>query len=414
MSLPASVSYRRATRGYSLVPNSIVENQVALTPAELRLTLIVLRRGGKDTAVPVSDTNWESWTGLSPRQKEYAIAGLKLKGLDVEGHGDRARYHFDWERWHSYVGSVSAAEPRARTRGRGVDPKKGAKVHPDCRERGCALLNAEVQSGLSLVPSTEVAQPVAQSVTDTLGGASGGGCTDTHQAAAPHQNKLVRLESPKVAQRVAQKSQPEEWKETMLALTAIFPLVGMAFLVRLLTAVFALFQGVTDSELAESIRLAWGQKRKFQRSEGLFLFTVPEALRLVRARPREGPPDRPGVDYLERARDAIAAASSAVAERPAFAAHTLRLGELQAAAARALDLAELSLELEKLEGEMSVTALGELSGEQREALGAAIEERIEHHRRRGVHQLALEGLRSRWWALGALKALGVPRLTAFY
>ncbi len=81
MSAPAPAPPRRVTAGYFKCPNSLAENQGLLTPAEKAFALIVFRREG---AWPVSDKHWHEWTGLEPRIKLNAIAGLRKKGLRVE------------------------------------------------------------------------------------------------------------------------------------------------------------------------------------------------------------------------------------------------------------------------------------------------------------------------------------------
>ena len=90
-----------ATQGFTTIPNSVVENQLLMTPAELRLVLIVCRRGENT----VSDQHWSNWTGLSPRIKANAIKGLKDKGLTVRGHGNTAKYYFEQDRWNTWLRS---------------------------------------------------------------------------------------------------------------------------------------------------------------------------------------------------------------------------------------------------------------------------------------------------------------------
>lgn len=283
MSTPSSA--RKHTDGYARIPNALIENQALFTHAEMALALIVLRRGGDLKPTTVSDGHWQSWTGLSTRAKEYAVTGLARKTHDkerpillVEGRGDNARFGFASNHFEHFVRHHGKLAERPRTIGRSVDPKPGSKVHPLCREKGCALLAQEnsgtpVEPGklITLVPATPVAQRVAQ--TDVVHGGS----------------KPV----PEVS------GIPEKvWTLTLKALQTIFPIIGVAFLLRLLTTVRAIFAGVTDQELAEAVTLAWAHKRKTQKSEGLFLFTVPDALAELRRtpKPREGP------NYAERVR----------------------------------------------------------------------------------------------------------------
>ena len=51
----------------------------------------------------VPDETWQRWTGLSPRAKEYAIAGLKEKGLDIDGRGDTMKLRFERSAWQKFV-----------------------------------------------------------------------------------------------------------------------------------------------------------------------------------------------------------------------------------------------------------------------------------------------------------------------
>jgi hypothetical protein len=70
--------------------------------------------------------------------------------------------------------------------------------------------------------------------------------------------------------------------ETLAMLRSVFPLAGVLFLSRLLAAVCSIFAGVTDAELSGAVRLAWTWNKARQKHEGLFLYTVPEALRFLR------------------------------------------------------------------------------------------------------------------------------------
>jgi hypothetical protein len=241
---PASdISSRTATQGYAQIPNSIIENQAMLTPAELALALIVLRRGENT----VSDKNWVDWTGKDPRMKEYAIRGLKDKGcLHVRGRGQRAKYYFERDKWDFLVRSRPRHE-RARTlgRSRSVTAKTGMQVHQECRERGCSRL---CESQVIPFPATEVAKPVSQT-----------------------EIKPPPKEEP---------SPPPKggWELTLSAIRQYFPHVGPEFVEKLRVAIIQ--HGVrqyTDLSIAESIHKA-RKARRNQQSEGLFLHTVPEIL----------------------------------------------------------------------------------------------------------------------------------------
>jgi hypothetical protein len=164
------------TQGYSQVPNSFIENQWLFTAAERSMLLAVMRRqnnnGGRSITIP--DETWTRWTGLEPRTKEAAIAGLRNKGLVVVGRGDSARYNFARDQWERFIRNKAATESyKPRTAGRGVNPEPGAKIHPECRAGGCRklqeayrdeneaspLFGQNESSPLFVIP---LAQPVAQ------------------------------------------------------------------------------------------------------------------------------------------------------------------------------------------------------------------------------------------------------------
>jgi hypothetical protein len=288
MSSPAPAAQRNPTRGYAEIPNSLIENQAILTRAELSLALIVLRRTGPDGSAKISDANWQTWTGLSPRNKKYAAAGLKEKGLAIDGHGDQAVYSFRRAEWDNYVREATR-EARPRTLGarKAVLPKPGAKVHPDCAESGCAMMCAPERLTLVKFPgggkiesspsiATNIVQPVAQTIMQS----SEDSVVKTRRI--PGGSKIES--SPSVAtpivQPVAQtdKDAEKNWPQTLAALRSAFPIVGVAFLGRLLAAVNWSSSGVSDSQLAEAVAIAWQQRRQTQKTEGLFLKTVPEVL----------------------------------------------------------------------------------------------------------------------------------------
>lgn len=289
MSAAASPSLKNVTKGWTPIPVSLIENQAALAPGELRLALVVLRRGDGRL---ISDTHWTKWTGLSPRLKEYAIKGLREKGLVVEGRGDEATFSWDGHAWSRYVHTLAPmGEPvKARTAGRSVDPKPGAKVHAECRDKGCMMLRAD-QSTLSSITTLLNAQPVAQSST-----ADRPGTLVTPGAVSSSAKQLTYLSSTSVAQPVAQSAYwnlSAVWAQTLAALQAIFPLIDVSFLVRLLSIVQVLFRDVTDSELAKAVGRAYSETGSRMKSEGLFLKTVPEALAASRRVPKpiHSPPD---------------------------------------------------------------------------------------------------------------------------
>jgi hypothetical protein len=384
-----AVKARSLTRGYSEIPNSLIENQSAFTHAELALALIVLRRGGAgDTTVTVSDRNWQGWTGLSARQKEYAIAGLKQKCLNVAGRGETARYSFRPDTWENFVRTADRSKPRTAGR-KPVSPKPGAKVHPDCRERGCALLAQEAAAG-----GTPVAQPVARS-----------------QSSKP----INLLPASRIAQPVAQAVDAAEqvWTKTLAAIRSVFPIVGVAFLLRLLGVVRAKFAAVTDAQLAEAVAAAYHEKRLSQKSEGLFLLTVPEALAAILNQPAPAPaPDiSVGIERL-----LIRCVESLRARGAPFEGQAAALVDLaRRVTAGGADLFEVEREMEWIEAEIIDIAAGLLSPAERDAVAACTEAAVSPYRdggRRGVlmSKLQLENLTERIRARETLTVLAIPRL----
>jgi hypothetical protein len=390
-----AVQKRSLTRGYSEIPNSLIENQSAFTHAELALALIVLRRGGAgDSTVTVSDRNWQGWTGLSPRQKEYAIAGLKQKCLNVAGRGETARYSFRPDTWENFVRTTDRSKPRTAGR-KPVSPKPGAKIHPDCRERGCALLAQEAAAG-----GAPVAQPVARLAS----------------------SKTVNLlPASRIAQPVAQMTDAAEqvWTKTLAAIRSVFPLVGVAFLLRLLGVVRSKFAEVNDSQLADAVAVAYREKQRFQKSEGLFLLTVPEALAAImnQPRPAPGPDIAVGVERLLMRCVESLRARGAPFGRQAAAVAALA-GRLTTGGG---DLFEVEREMEWLEAEIIDVAVGQLSPAERDTVAACVENAIAPYRdgsaaRRvlPMSKLEIETLAERIKGREVLTVLAIPRLSMFY
>lgn len=239
-----SFSSRAVTNGYFKVPNSFAENQAALIPAERALALIFFRRAGDfNGSTTVSDRVWQSWTGLAPRQKEYALAGLKHKGMKVDGRGDLAKLTWSFGDWQSYLRAVPSKVEK-------FDPKrverdqKAAEMHEECAEHGCAMLR-------------------------------NGNCPDVKES-------KTALFLPTITHQGAQtveKAVEEAWLLTMAKLRSFFPLIAMPFLMLLLVAVRKTFADVTDIELARAVEISF---KPGQETEGLFLQTVPEAVAALR------------------------------------------------------------------------------------------------------------------------------------
>lgn len=265
MASPAFVADVRETR-YFKVPNEFAENQAAFIPAERALALIlfreasVLKNGKRITdlngTATISDQYWHDCTGLEPRMLENAVRGLKQKGLEVAGRGVKAVYRWNWTRWDEAMKSKpnpAAYDPNRKER----DAKRESqKVHPDCAT-GCAKLR-ECQSNEGSTNEktpflvTNIAQPVAQTV---------------------------------------QEATEKAWALTLGALHSFFPMIAIMFLSRLLQVVRAIWPDVTDMELAEAVGMAF---KPGQHSPGLFLFSVPEALLLMRRKKKELATQPPG------------------------------------------------------------------------------------------------------------------------
>jgi len=258
-------STRPVSGKFFLVPHSFAEHQAALIPAERALALIVFRRAVNENGktdmngtADVPDSLWESWTGYAPRQKEYAIKGLKEKGLDVVGRGDTAKFSWDWNRWQqSYKNRGAIQSPNADPKRKEREAKAGAKVHEECHDHGCAMLRAGNCPG-----------DAAQSTAEVAAGSK----------------RTSGLFLTQVAQYTAQtvgETTEKAWAATMAALCSFFPMIGVVFLQLLLRAVRRHFPDVTDIELAQAVRLAYIPS---QRGEGLFLTRVPRAVLILRQR----------------------------------------------------------------------------------------------------------------------------------
>jgi hypothetical protein len=285
----------RAPRGYFEAPRALVVNLGLLTHAELCLALVSCRRGPDK---PIPDELWSEWTGLHPRMKYNAAKGLTKRGcLNVNGKADLARFTFDRDAWTNYVTHAERSKPRTAGR-RAVDPKPSQQVDPECRERGCGLLRMRCgETGLTSYPTTPDMKPVSyiSVLAPVVGSVGDGPNTEGTRAVAasastglgyPQRSNSSPVESTKILKPVSKISAGENseslWAMTLAMLRSVFPLVGVAFLSRLLVTVCALFAGVTDEELAGAVRLAWNWNRARQKHEGLFLLTVPEALRHIR------------------------------------------------------------------------------------------------------------------------------------
>ena len=144
--------------------NLIAETQRNLTPSELRLMLILVKRGAHREEVSVSSRNWEDWTGLDPKSRELAIRGLQKKGFHIEGRGDRARFRFNRDEWRQFCRTADRSI-RPHVEQKRSPAKPGQMIHPECRERGCAMARqAEDSNLISISDATPNRKPVSDFV----------------------------------------------------------------------------------------------------------------------------------------------------------------------------------------------------------------------------------------------------------
>jgi hypothetical protein len=293
---PSFAPSSKLTAGYIKVPTHFIENLGAFKPAEVAFSLVYFRRAGElgaDATIP--DTVWQKWTGYSPRQKEYALHAMQAKGMSFEGRGDKTRYSITREQWMEALlkHEPSVYDPKRKERdARAVAAKAGAKVHEECRDQGCSMLRgncpndeaAKKQSSPLLVMPN--AQPVAQTPHDRVFHTKVGSSPAEQAEKQVSPSAATKLAQP-VAQtaRTAGKKVEQLFALTMATLQSFFPLVAALFLTRLLTAVRKSFPDISDAELAQAVKIAFVPGR--QRSEGLFLTRVPEALEMIRRKEKQ-------------------------------------------------------------------------------------------------------------------------------
>lgn len=256
--------------GFARIPYYFIEHLAAFTPAERAFVLVLFRRGSskanpfldrqgnliEGVTHTISDQTWIDWTGLSPRQKQYAIDGLIEKGLEVSGRGDDRRYSFSPEKVRSYVSGWrdTAAGEKPRTKGRSiaVTAEPGMKVHPDCSATGCQRL-----------------------------------C----ETACDDKPKLLQVVSNSPAN-------PSCFPLSAAFVSDLFPVADPEFCNRLVKNLPKSIKRVTDAELLAALQFAWAHKKKSQQSEGLFMHTVPAAL--AHNRKIAAPVDEVGTHRAER------------------------------------------------------------------------------------------------------------------
>jgi hypothetical protein len=244
---------------------------VLLTHAELQLALIVRRRTEQVEVATVSTRMWEDWTGQSERTRDNAIRGLREKQLlEVDGRGDDARFSVDLRGWSHYVRHAPATKGRTAGRAESKPELVRKPMHEDCQERGCAVSNGRA---------------VMQNAVHQIATAPPQVVSSEHQAAEVVTAPPVPSPASHSGggdRQVTQEQGAAGWFQTLAALRAAFATIGIRFLFSLLSVVLASFPDVTDSELATAVGFAWRAKKRYQEGEGLFLSTVPDALRAMR------------------------------------------------------------------------------------------------------------------------------------
>jgi len=227
----------------------------------------------------ISNRNWVTWTGLKDRAKEYAIAGLREKGLEVDGRGDNATYSFSSKQFGAFLTTAKPPEvEKPRTKGRAVVANPGQKIHEDCAANGCAKLcedcsgpgsNAQPVARIAIVGPGSNAQPVAR--TAILG--SGSNAQPVARTGKSNAQPVARTGKPESRRPGKSNAQPvaRSYPLTLAALKHFYATADIVFVAKLVQTVEREI-GVTpsDERLATCIL-----PKKGQHSEGLFLYTVP-------------------------------------------------------------------------------------------------------------------------------------------
>jgi len=263
MAAPSEAPVIQRSEKYFRVPNEFAENQAAFIPAERALALIIFRdarnvKGFTDLngTAQISDQQWTDWTGLKPRMKELAVRGLRDKGLEVNGEGQRAKYSWNWNRWNQAFitrPERSNYDPKRKER----DAKNAGKVHPDCAT-GCAKLRELQGSTNQETPFlvTTIAQPVTQTPLQVL---------------------------------------DVKWAKTLAAMRTDFASAGVGLLIRLLAVLVSFVKlNLSDYVLAEAVKTAYAESHGRWNSPVLLLKTVPDVLAGWKAKGQ--PMDDPGDD----------------------------------------------------------------------------------------------------------------------
>lgn len=284
----SAASHPRVARNHSeLVAtleclNTLCENQRVLTAAELRLALILIRRGAHREPVKVSARNWQAWTGLDPKSRELAIRGLKNKGFEIEGRGDAAQFRFVPSSWMGYV-RTTRQEEKPHVEQKRVPAKPSQMIHPECREQGCYLARKQESDVIQIDSVPQEAQwqtknlktTTSKTTTKTTPNfATTTQKTTTNSTTSTTTNSETMTNSTKTTRKI-------EFPRAYAEMTARCATVGPEFLDRLLERLPA---NITDQELEHAIRIG---TKPGQRTEGLWLRTIPVVIQNTRDRARQ-------------------------------------------------------------------------------------------------------------------------------
>ncbi len=412
---------RQPTDGWVRIPSSLIENQWTLTRAELALALIAQRRAsGHAEPKTVSDATWQNWTHLSARHKKNAVRGLQRKGLHIDGRGEKAKYWFDTGDWRAYL---HTARTKARTAGRketAVDPRPGAKISPQCRERGCAMLFDE--TALSCSDASQNGKPVSQNSPLRL---------VPPPAPIPASQKDSTPATATPNRKPVSQNLAAAWAATLVSLQAFFPILGVSFLVQLLAAVKVVFGPAvtfTDAELSAAVMVAGNVNLGKQKFPGLFLLTVPETLAAIRAGRVKLKPDTPdrgagGAGGLTASiRSAIDRTSAALRARPGdewaeLANRLLFIRGHVPEDASIDDVDALEPQLQELESKIVALAEREFMKQPaaaRAALLDAVKLDLRPYEGTKYTDEMRADLRNRFRVRALLEAISVPGLTVWY
>jgi hypothetical protein len=84
---------------------------------------------------------------MSAKSKQLAAKGLALKGFQIKGEGQNARFKLDLKNWREFC---LAADPKTKPHvaQKRQPAKPGQMIHSECREHGCCRAREEEASNL--------------------------------------------------------------------------------------------------------------------------------------------------------------------------------------------------------------------------------------------------------------------------